>query len=75
LALAAGEGAAAFGDGGGVAFGELVDEVVGVGFLSGGDDFLVGGLRFAEADVISDASREEDGDLRDDGDVLAKRFF
>ena len=47
LALAAGESGATFAERGVVALRQRGDEVVGVGFASGGDDFVAGGADFA----------------------------
>ena len=72
LALAAGEALAAFAEGGVVALREGLDEVVGVGFAGGGDDFLARGADFAEGDVFGDGGVEEEDVLADEGEVGAE---
>ena len=55
-----------------VALGEAADEVVGPDGLRGGDDFFLGGVRAAVADVVADRAGEEEGVLQGDAHVAAE---
>ncbi len=74
LLLAAGEFVAAFADDGFVAFVELQDEVVGIGFLGGCLDFRAGGVAFSVGDVVGDGAVEEIDILQDHGELGAVEF-
>jgi len=54
-----------------VAMGELGDEFVGIGGAGGGLYLFLGGVSFAESQVLGDGTVEEVGVLGDDGDVFA----
>ncbi len=66
LTLTAGELLSAFADDGVVSIGELENEVVGFGGLSGGFDFFLSGIGFTVCDVFADGAVEEE-------DILAHK--
>lgn len=70
LGLSAGEAGAAFTDDGFIFFGQRFDEVMQTRGFGGGDDFFVGRIRFAEADVFGDGGVEEMRALGDPGDGM-----
>ena len=47
-----------------VAAGQRADEVVGIGSLGGSDDFLIGGIQAAVADVLHNSALEQPGILQ-----------
>ena len=73
LALAAGKLQAVLADRGVVADRKAFDEIVRVGGLCRGDDFLFAGAELAERDVVADRAAEQVHDLAHIGDVLAQR--
>ena len=74
LAFAAGERVSVFADDGVVALRELLNKVVTVCKFCSSQDFFVGGVAFADADVVADGGVEQHDILEDDGEVLEKRF-
>ena len=56
-------------------FGEFFDERCGVGGSEGGPEFLVGGVRFAEAEVVGHGAVEEEAFLGDKPDHPAEIIF
>jgi len=72
LALSAREAEATFAERGVVTVGEGFDEVVGVGFAGGGDDFIAGGAGFSEGNIFSDGGVEEEDVLADEGEMEAE---
>ena len=70
LALAAGKGNAFFADDGVETLRLLRDEVVGIGVTRGFDDFCVRRAEAAQLDVPADGVVEQNGFLRDDGDLV-----
>src|SRR5262249_51748030 len=74
LALAAGELQAVFADGCLVAARERHDEIMRIGGLGGGDDFVVACTRLAELDVFPNGATEQEHILSDIGDMPAQRL-
>ena len=73
LALAAGEGRAAFADLGVVAVGLRHDEVVRVGEFGGGDGFaFADGASGGAGEVVADAGRKEERVLWQEADLCAQ---
>ena len=56
-----------------VAFGQRLDELVGVGRLGGGDKLLVAGVRLAVEQVLAHGAVEQEGVLQHHGHVAAQR--
>lgn len=47
------------GEHGVVAFGQVADEIVRIGEFRSGDDFFIGGIEFAKANVVGNRTREQ----------------
>ena len=73
LLLPPGEHDAAFTHGRIIAIWEAGDELVCLGRLRCGDDFVLSGVRAAVADVLPDRATEEDGLLKHNADLPAQR--
>ena len=72
LGLSAGEAGAAFADEGFIFLGQRFDEVMQARGFGGADDFFVGRVRFAKADVFGDGGVEEVWFLGDPSDIGLK---
>src|SRR5262249_5985093 len=72
LLLPAGETHAMFANASLVAFGEVLDEVVGISTPSGVEDLFLGGVARAIRDVVVDGVGEEEGVLRNKTDLFPK---
>ena len=75
LLLTAGEIAPAFTGDGIVAIADLLDEFMGMRFFGSGDDFRLGGIKAAIADVFTDGVVKQEGVLTDDANVGAQRIL
>ena len=74
LAFATGERVAVFADDGVVALRKLANKIIAVCKLCGLQDFFVGGIAFADADVVADRSVEQYDVLEYDREILEECF-
>ena len=51
-----------------------MDEFIAVGEFCGSQNFFIGGVALADADVVADRGVEEHDILEDDGEILEERF-
>src|SRR4029077_938556 len=72
LALTAGQRRTAVATQTRVAVGHAADELVGIGEFGRLNDFLVGGIRAAEGDVVADGSPQQHGVLEHEADLGAQ---
>ena len=72
LTLSLAEAGAAFAEHGLILLRQAIDKYIRVRHPGGGDDFLVGRIGAAKADILHDAGAEQEGILQDDADLRAQ---